>query len=100
MDEPFSALDAFTADQLRRDVLEIWTDPSTKTDTFIMVTHLIDEAVFMADRVIVLSRRPGKIVADIKIDISRPRTLHLRDKEFFDYVDRIKKLITREDHIV
>ncbi|MBM3229183.1 ABC transporter ATP-binding protein [Candidatus Parvarchaeota archaeon] len=96
MDEPFSALDAFTADSLRRDVLGIWVDPTTKTDTFIMVTHLIDEAVFMADRVIVLSRRPGKIIADIKIDLPRPRELHLRDKEFFGYVDKIKRLITRD----
>ncbi|MBS3069435.1 ABC transporter ATP-binding protein [Candidatus Micrarchaeota archaeon] len=94
MDEPFSALDALTAENLRRDVLEIWSDPRTPTNTFVMITHLIDEAVFMADRVIVLSRRPGKVIADIHVDVERPRVDHARDPEFFEMCDMIKRMIS------
>jgi len=93
MDEPFSSLDALTAEVLRKEVLDIWCDKSILTNTFIMVTHLIEEAVFMADRVIVLSCRPGRIIGDIKIDICRPRTTHQRDKKFYRIVDNIKSLI-------
>jgi NitT/TauT family transport system ATP-binding protein len=98
MDEPFSSLDALTAESLRKEVLDIWTDKSNVTDTFIMVTHLIDEAVFMADRVIVLSCRPGKIIADVKIDIPKPRHGHERSKKFFYYVDKIKAMITKKNN--
>jgi len=94
MDEPFSALDALTAENLRRDVLDIWNDPRTATNTFVMITHLIDEAVFMADRIIVLSKRPGRVIADIHVDVERPRTEHSRDPEFFEMCDMIKRLIS------
>lgn len=94
MDEPFSMLDAQTADALRRDVLDIWNDKRTVTNTFVMVTHLIDEAVFMADRVIVLSKRPGRIVADVPVDVPRPRVDHMRDPEFFEMCDMLKRLIS------
>lgn len=94
MDEPFSALDALTAENLRRDVLDIWSDPRTPTNTFVMITHLIDEAVFMADRVIVLSRRPGRVIADIHVDVERPRVDHARDPEFFEMCDMIKRMIS------
>jgi NitT/TauT family transport system ATP-binding protein len=94
MDEPFSSLDAMTADQLRNDVLEIWRNPKTKTNTFVMITHLIEEAVFLADRVIVLSKRPGRVIADIPIDIPRPRPEHVRSKIFFDMCDMLRRLIS------
>ncbi|MEM2138278.1 MAG: ABC transporter ATP-binding protein [Candidatus Anstonellaceae archaeon] len=94
MDEPFSALDAMTADQLRRDVLEIWNDSKTITNTFLMITHLIEEAVLMADRVIVLSKRPGKVIGDIPIDIPRPRHDHARDPEFYEMCDMIRRMIS------
>jgi NitT/TauT family transport system ATP-binding protein len=94
MDEPFSALDAMTADQLRRDVLEIWNDSSTVTNTFMMITHLIDEAVLMADRVIVLSKRPGRVIGDIPINIPRPRHEHMRDPEFYEMCDMIRRMIS------
>jgi NitT/TauT family transport system ATP-binding protein len=97
MDEPFSSLDALTAESLRKEILDIWNDKTNVTDTFIMVTHSIDEAVFMADRVIVLTCRPGKIIADVKIDIPRPRQGHERSKKFFDLTDKIKKMITRKN---
>jgi len=95
MDEPFSSLDALTAEVLRKEVLDIWCDKSIPTNTFIMVTHLIEEAVFMADRVIVLSCRPGRIIGNIKVDICRPRTTHQRDKKFYRIVDKIKNLIIK-----
>ncbi len=94
MDEPFSALDAMTADQLRNDVLEIWRNPKTKTNTFVMITHLIEEAVFLADRVIVLSKRPGRVIADIPIGIPRPRPEYVRSKMFFDMCDMLRRLIS------
>ncbi|MEW6328869.1 MAG: ATP-binding cassette domain-containing protein, partial [Candidatus Micrarchaeota archaeon] len=93
MDEPFSTLDTTTADALRKDVLEIWTDPNTATNTFIMITHLIDEAVFMADRILLMSKRPGRIIADVPIDIPRPRVKHVRDAEFFEICDRVKSMM-------
>ncbi len=94
MDEPFSALDAMTADQLRRDVLEIWNDSKTVTNTFVMITHLIEEAVLMADRVIVLSKRPGRVIGDIPVDIPRPRHDHMRDLEFYEMCDMVRRMIS------
>ncbi|MBI4399791.1 ABC transporter ATP-binding protein [Candidatus Micrarchaeota archaeon] len=93
MDEPFSALDAITADMLRKDVLEVWADPSTKTNTFIMITHLIEEAVFMADKVIVMSKRPGRVLKEVEVTIPRPRVEHARDPAFFELCDEIRNLI-------
>ncbi len=93
MDEPFSMLDAQTAEALRRDVLEIWNNKQMKTNTFVMVTHLIEESVFMADRIIVLSKRPGRLVADVPVDVPRPRWEHARDPEFFEMCDMLKRLI-------
>lgn len=94
MDEPFSSLDALTAQTLREDVLEIWRDTSIPTNTILMITHLIQEAVFMADRVIVFSKRPAKVVGDIPIDLPRPRVNYERDPVIFEICDRIKKLIS------
>jgi NitT/TauT family transport system ATP-binding protein len=96
MDEPFSSLDALTAETLRKEVLNIWTDKSNVTDNIIMVTHSIEEAVFMADRILVLSMRPSKILSDIKINIPRPREKYQRDKKLFEYVDEIKSLIIKD----
>jgi NitT/TauT family transport system ATP-binding protein len=83
MDEPFSSLDELTAETLRREVLEIWRERSTVTETFIMVTHNVREAVFMADRIIVLRARPGKVVADVKIEIPRPRENYAHTEDFY-----------------
>jgi NitT/TauT family transport system ATP-binding protein len=93
MDEPFSSLDELTADTLRKEVLEIWREPSKITDTFIMVTHNVHEAVFMADRIIVLRARPGKVVADLTVDVPRPREKHAHTEEFYNYEQRIISLI-------
>jgi len=93
MDEPFSSLDELTADTLRREVLEIWREPTKVTDTFIMVTHNVHEAVFMADRVIILRARPGRIVADIAIDLPRPREKYAHTEGFYTYEQQIISLI-------
>ncbi len=95
MDEPFSSLDELTADTLRREVLEIWREPSKVTDTFIMVTHNVHEAVFMADRIIVLRARPGTLVADLAIDLPRPREKYAHTEEFYNYEQQIISLIER-----
>ncbi len=92
MDEPFSSLDALTAENLRREVLDIWRDPVYPTSAVIMVTHNVQEAVYMADRVLVLSGRPAKIVDDVQIDLSRPR--NQRDPGLYDYADRIVSKIS------
>lgn len=74
MDEPFSALDPLTAQGLREEVLRLWTDDSLPVSSVVMVTHSIDEAVLMSDRIVVLSRRPATVAADVRIDLPRPRS--------------------------
>ncbi len=93
MDEPFSSLDELTAKTLRELVMEIWRDPTMPTNTFIMVSHNVEEAVFMADRVVVMSPRPGRVVGEVRIDLHRPRSEYLRDKHYFDYVDEVVNML-------
>jgi len=93
MDEPFSSLDELTAKTLRTLVLEIWRDPSLPTNTFVMVSHNVEEAVYMADRVIVMSPRPGRIVGEVRVNLPRPRTQYLRDPEYFHRVDEVVAIL-------
>ena len=95
MDEPFSSLDELTAKTLRELVLNIWRNPALPTNTFIMVSHNVEEAVFMADRVIVMSPRPGKIIGEIMVDLPRPRSQYLREQEYFRYVDEVVGLLEK-----
>ena len=91
MDEPFSALDALTAITLREDLLDIWQAPDMPVHTILIVTHIIEEAVELADRILVLSASPGRIVGDLKVDIPRPRD---RRKEGFNALtDKVFSLI-------
>lgn len=89
MDEPFSSLDELTAKTLRALVLEIWRDPSIPTNTFVMVSHNVEEAVYMADRVVVMSPRPGRIVGEVRVSLPRPRTQYLRDQKYFQCIDEV-----------
>ncbi|HEY7790456.1 MAG TPA: ABC transporter ATP-binding protein [Vicinamibacterales bacterium] len=73
MDEPFSALDVLTAKTLRDQVLDLWQSPDVPTKTILLVTHSIEEAVYMADRVIALRSDPGMVAGEFVIDIPRPR---------------------------
>jgi NitT/TauT family transport system ATP-binding protein len=95
MDEPFSSLDELTAKTLRTQVLEIWRDPSLPTNTFVMVSHNVEEAVYMADRVIVMSPRPGRIIGEVKIDLPRPRAEYLRDAKYFSRVDDVMAILEK-----
>lgn len=80
MDEPFSALDEFTKEKLQQDLLRIW---SKDMKTVIFVTHNIAEAVYLSDRICVLSPHPGRLSAVIDVDLPRPRELSMRDTQHF-----------------
>ena len=87
MDEPFAGLDALTSTNLREEVLTLWSDRAVPVNTVVMVTHIIEEAVLMADRVIVLSSHPGRVAADLPVTLARPR--NKRDEGFDQVVDSI-----------
>jgi NitT/TauT family transport system ATP-binding protein len=94
LDEPFAALDAQTRDLMQAELLRIW-ESTSKTAMFI--THQIDEAIYLADKVVVMTARPGRIREVIPIDLPRPRQLSVkREPVFVDYLDRIWKLIEEE----
>jgi NitT/TauT family transport system ATP-binding protein len=91
MDEPFAALDAQTREMMQAELLDIW---GQTTKTVLFITHQINEAVYLSDRVIVMSARPGRILADIPVDLPRPRGLDVkRSTEFLGYEDQIWPLI-------
>lgn len=73
LDEPFSALDVLSAERLREELLELWTGGNMPTKAVLMVTHSIEEAVFMSDRIVVMDKEPGRVVADVIVDMPHPR---------------------------
>jgi len=92
MDEPFSALDVLTAETLRSDFLDLWGEGQLPIKAVILVTHNIEEAVFMCDRVLVFSTNPGRVISEIKVDLPHPRdrlTLTFRE-----LVERIYVVLT------
>ena len=94
MDEPFAALDAQTRELMQAELLRIWKE-SGKTVLFI--THQINEAIYLADRVIIFGARPGRVKETMKIDIPRPRDLNVkRDPMFLKYEDHLWNLIEEE----
>jgi NitT/TauT family transport system ATP-binding protein len=94
MDEPFAALDAQTREIMQQELLRIW---NADRKTVIFITHQIDEAIFLADRVFVFTVRPGRLKEIIPIPFVRPRKLDIkRTPEFVSYVDRVWKLIEEE----
>jgi NitT/TauT family transport system ATP-binding protein len=95
MDEPFSALDVLTAENLRGDLLDLWLAKKIPTRSIFIVTHNIEEAVLLADRVIVLGRNPARIRADFRIALPQPRDR--KSAAFFPYVDYIYKVMTKPE---
>jgi len=93
MDEPFSALDVLTAETLRTDLLDLWVEGRMPIKSILMVTHNIEEAVLMCNRIIVLSSNPGRIAAEIHVTLQHPR--NRLDPEFRQLVDKIYALMTR-----
>jgi NitT/TauT family transport system ATP-binding protein len=95
MDEPFSALDVLTSENLRGELLELWEGQRFPTKTMIMVTHNIEEAVLLADRILVLGTNPGRIRSDLRNPLPRPR--RRRTPDFEELVDQIYRMMTHRD---
>jgi NitT/TauT family transport system ATP-binding protein len=94
MDEPFAALDAQTKELMQAELLRVWAEVG---HTVLFITHQIDEAIYLSDRVIAFSRRPGRIKADMAIELERPRPLSIkRSTEFVQYADEVWNLIDRD----
>jgi NitT/TauT family transport system ATP-binding protein len=94
MDEPFGALDAQTRQEMQELLTAIWDEHRL---TVIFVTHDIDEAIFLSDRILVMTRRPGEIKADIRLDLPRPRTIDLLvDPKFLGYKADLLGLVRTE----
>ncbi len=92
MDEPFSALDDLTAEHLRREIYSLLINPSSPVQSVIMVSHNVEEIIELADKVFVLSHRPGRVIGELEVDLPRPRDK--KSKEFFDWVDKVYALLT------
>ena len=95
MDEPFSALDVLTAENLRSELLELWAKKTMPTKAVFLVTHNIEEAVLLADRIVVLGRNPGRIRTDFPVQLPQPRDR--KSEPFTQLVDHIYKVLTRPD---
>ncbi len=93
MDEPFSALDVLTAETLRTDLLDLWVEGRMPIKSILMVTHNIEEAILMCDRIIMLSSNPGRIAAEITVALQHPR--NRLDPEFRQLVDKIYAAMTK-----
>jgi NitT/TauT family transport system ATP-binding protein len=91
LDEPFSALDVLSAESLRGELLELWTGGKIPTKTILMVSHNIEEAVFLADRIVVMDKEPGRIIAEHAINLPHPR--QRKSKEFQNHVDQVYSIL-------
>ena len=92
MDEPFSALDVLTAETLRTDFLDLWGEGKLPIKGVILVTHNIEEAVLMCDRILLFSTNPGRIIREIRVDLRQPR--NRLDPQFRDLVEKIYVAMT------
>ncbi len=92
LDEPFVGLDVFAAQAMREELLDLWEDPNLPPHTVLLVTHNVDEAVQMSDRIIILSKRPSHVIEDKPILLQRPR--NTRSDEFYRTVDDVLKIMS------
>jgi NitT/TauT family transport system ATP-binding protein len=91
MDEPFSALDAITRDEMNMELLRLW---ERDRKTVVFITHSISEAIFLSDRVVVISKRPARVVEDIVVPLPRPRAVEMQETpQFAQLRGRVRKLI-------
>lgn len=100
LDEPFSALDVLSAEALRGELLELWLKGNIPTRAILMVTHQIEEAVFMADRIVVMDKGPGRVAADITVNLAHPR--QRKAPGFLAMVDRVYGILagqTQPEHV-
>jgi NitT/TauT family transport system ATP-binding protein len=100
LDEPFSALDVLSAESLRGELLELWTGGKIPTRAILMATHNIEEAVFMADRIVVMDKDPGRVIMNLKVDLPLPRSR--KDPRFIGLVDRVYMVLagqTQPEHV-
>lgn len=100
LDEPFSSLDVLSAEALRGELLELWLSGNIPTRAMLMVTHDIEEAVFMAGRVILMEKSPGRVITDISIPLAHPRAK--KEHRFLEIVDRIYSILagqTQPEHV-
>lgn len=100
LDEPFSALDVLSAEALRGELLELWTSGNIPTRAILMVTHNIEEAVFMADRIVVMDKDPGRVVSELSIPLPHPR--QRKSVEFLKTVDEVYGILagqTEPEHV-
>lgn len=96
MDEPFGALDSLTRDIMQEEILRIWS--ATERKTFVLITHNIDEAIFLSDHVLAMTSRPGRVKEIVKIDLPRPRDPEIRNsnKRFLEYREHLAHLLREE----
>jgi NitT/TauT family transport system ATP-binding protein len=100
LDEPFSALDVLSAETLRGELLDLWTSGSIPTKAILMITHNIEEAVFMADRIVIMEKDPGRVIAEIKVPLTHPR--HRKSSVFLDLIDQVYTTMagqTQPEHV-
>jgi len=91
MDEPFGALDAFTRDEMNLLLLRLWTETQK---TIVFVTHNVSEAIFLADRVVVMTSRPGRLAHIYEIELPRPRTIDMTfEPGFIELIQEIKRTV-------
>jgi NitT/TauT family transport system ATP-binding protein len=100
LDEPFSALDVLSADALRGELLELWTSGTMPTKAILMVTHNIEEAVWLADRIVVMEKEPGRVVTEVTVSLPHPR--QRKSLPFLEMVDQVYAILagqTQPEHI-
>jgi len=94
LDEPFSALDVLSADALRGELLELWIEGDMPTKAILMVTHNIEEAAFMADRILIMDKSPGRIVTEVPVTLEHPRSR--KSTDFETLVDKVYAIVAGE----